>query len=97
MPDADYRGYFDDGISVRNAIRDFVWDAWSDEQALQVFIGGCLDENVSRKNHRNLYSELCGQTSSVEDAIQQFKNGYDENFEPEYQDDERVISVTDES
>ena len=37
------------------------------------------------------------EASSVEDAIQQFKNGYDENFEPEYQDDERVISVTDES
>ena len=41
LPDADYRGYFDDGISVRDAIRDFVWDAWSDEQALQ-----CLLEDV---------------------------------------------------
>lgn len=38
LPDANYRGYFDDGISVRDAIRDFVWDAWSDEQALQYLL-----------------------------------------------------------
>ena len=33
------------------------------------------------------------EADSAEDAIQQFKNGFDENFSPEYQDDERVIKV----
>ena len=33
------------------------------------------------------------EANSAEDAIQQFKNGFDENFSPEYQDDERVIKV----
>ena len=33
------------------------------------------------------------QANSAEDAIQQFKNGADEYFEPEYQNDERVIKI----
>ena len=38
LPDADYRGYFDDGISVRNAIRDFVWDDWVEFEPLQYLL-----------------------------------------------------------
>ena len=29
----------------------------------------------------------------LEDAIQKFKDGYDENFYPEFQDDEKVTKV----
>jgi hypothetical protein len=38
LPDADYCGYFDDGISVRDAIRDFVWDDWVGFEPLQYLL-----------------------------------------------------------
>ena len=33
------------------------------------------------------------EANSVEEAIEKFKNGNDEIFEPEYQDDEQIIKV----
>ena len=55
---------------------------------------GSIDMKTYRINTTGTYvAQYVVEADSAEDAIQQFKNGFDENFSPEYQDDERVIKV----